>query len=131
MLMPLRCWAIAIHCPSAFSGGSLHRAGLAAAAAGEFSLADRLFETAGLRYRADLMVPALARLRVHQLMARAEACFESDHDAALEHSSEIARRLQTLDVIEDPAPPFRLLAARDLIPVWTARCADSSEARAA
>ena len=131
MLPQLRFWAIASHMPLLFRGATLHRAALAVAAAREFVLAERLFETAALRYRTELMVPALARLRVHQLMARAEDCLERDRDAALEYSGEIARRLQSLDVIEDPSPPFRPVAAADLVAMWTARFSGHAEARAA
>ncbi|MEO5617417.1 MAG: hypothetical protein ABIS67_06570 [Candidatus Eisenbacteria bacterium] len=131
MLLPLRFWDIAVRCPTLFQGATLHRAGLLAASAGRFALADALFESAAGRYRQRLMVPALARLRVHQLMASAEACFDDDRDAVLEYSGEIERRLQSLDTIEDLEPPFREIRARDLLAHWTDRISPPAEARAA
>src|SRR4051812_14924753 len=64
MLLPLRFWAFAAFMPSCFRGADLHRAGLQAAATGDPRLADRLFESAAVRYREELRVPDLARLRV-------------------------------------------------------------------
>ena len=121
MLLPPRFWATALAFPRAFRGTAFHRAGLAAAAARDFALADRLYEAAALRYREDLRVPELARLRVHQIMARAEACFDADHDAALEYALEVERRLHGLDRIEDVAPPFDAIRAEALLTSWSAR----------
>ena len=130
MLLPLRFWVIASRFPTVFRGASLHRAALTAASRREFALAETLFEAAALRYRADLMVPALARLRVHQIMALAQACFDEDRDAALEYSSEVERRLRARDVIENPTPPFQWIVAADLLAVWTARFPATPQARA-
>jgi len=121
MLLPLRFWALALLVPRWFRGADLHRAGLRAAAAGDPDLADRLFECAALRYREDVAVPALARLRVHQMMVRAEGAFARDRDAAFEFGPEIERRLKALDRIEDLAPPFAEVGAEDLLARWTAR----------
>jgi hypothetical protein len=131
MLLPLRFWALAVGFPTLLEGAALHRAALQAAAARSFTLADSLFEAAAGRYRHDLKVPALARLRVHQLMVRAEACFEEDRDAALEYAGEIERRLQALDTIEDLEPPFHEILARDLLSHWSERISPPAQARAA
>ena len=121
MLLPLRFWAFALLAPQWFRGADLHRAGLSAAAAGDPDLADRLFECAALRYREDVAVPALARLRVHQMMVRAEGAFAHDRDAAFEFAPEIERRLKALDRIEDLAPPFAEVPADHLLASWSAR----------
>jgi hypothetical protein len=122
MLLPLRFWAIAVVAPQTwFRGAELHRAGLQAAAAGDPDLADRLFECAAARYREDLAVPALARLRVHQMMVRAEGAFARDMDTAFEFGPEIERRLLALERIEDLAPPFAEIPAEDLLARWSAR----------
>ena len=131
MLVPLRFWAIAAGIPRLFTGATFHRAGLQAAAARRFALADSLFESAAGRYRQQLMVPALARLRVHQMMVRAEACFDVDRDVALECSGEIQRRLEALDTIEDLEPPFRAILARDLLAHWAERISPPSAAPSA
>lgn len=121
MLLPLRFWAVAVVAPQWFRGADLHRAGLRAAAAGDPELADRLFECAALRYREDLSVPALARLRVHQMMVRAEGACARDKDAAFEFGPEIERRLKALDRIEDLAPPFAEVRGDELLASWNAR----------
>ena len=121
MLLPLRFWAFAVVAPRWFRAADLHRAGLKAAASGDPDLADRLFEGAALRYREDLAVPSLARLRVHQMMVRAEDSFARDPDAAFEFGPEIERRLKALDRIEDLAPPFGEVRADALLASWSAR----------
>lgn len=131
MRVPLGFWEMAVGFPRLLQAGSLHRAGLAAAAATRYELADRLFEAAAARYREDLRVPALARLRVHQLMVRAEAGSTRDHDAALESSGEIERRLLALDTLEDLDPPFAEVRARELFARWSARFSRVQSARAA
>ena len=121
MLLPLRFWAVAVVVPGCFRGADLHRAGLLAAAAGNPELADDLFEAAAGRYRESLQVPALARLRVHQMMVRAEGAFAADRDAALEFTPEIERRLLAVERIEDLAPPFAEVRADQLLARWTMR----------
>jgi len=108
MLDALEFWAYASHLPFLFPGPTLHRAALLAAFGRRFGLADRLFEAAALRYRAGLAVPSLARLRVHQLIARAQACAKSDPARALRLANEIEARLSRLDDLEDLAPPFAM-----------------------
>lgn len=131
MLLPLRFWAIALVTPQWFRGADLHRAGLGAAAAGDPDLADRLFECAALRYREDLAVPSLARLRVHQMMVKAEESFARDPDAAFEFGPEIERRLKALERIEDLAPPFAEIPAGDLLARWSTRFRTEPARRAA
>ena len=131
MLLPLRFWAFALLAPRWFRGGDLHRAGLAAAAAGDPELADRLFECAALRYREDVAVPSLARLRVHQMMVKAEGAFASDRDAAFEFTPEIERRLKALERIEDLAPPFDEIRAEELLARWSTRFRAESGQQAA
>ena len=131
MLLPLRFWALAVVAPQWFRGADLHRAGLKAHAAGDPDLAERLFEAAALRYREDLAVPALARLRIHQMMVQAEGAFARDTDAAFEFGPEIERRLLALEVIEDLAPPFGEIRADRLLERWSARFRSESRRLAA
>ena len=114
MLDALEFWAIAVHLPFLFPGRMLHRAALLSAFGRRFTLADRLFEAAARRYRDRLAVPELARLRAHQLMARAQACLASDRARALELAQEVEARLSRLDDLEDLAPPFALTRSRKL-----------------
>jgi hypothetical protein len=131
MLLLLRFWAVAMVAPQWFRGADLHRAGLQAHAAGDPDLADRLFECAAARYRDDLAVPALARLRVHQMMVQAEGACARDPDAAFEFAPEIERRLLALDAIEDLVPPFPEVRADQLFGRWSARFRIAPERQAA
>jgi hypothetical protein len=70
MLDPSVLWHLASRLPAAFSGAFLHRSALSASAVGRFALAQRLYEAAAERYRQDLAVEALARLRTHQMITR-------------------------------------------------------------
>jgi hypothetical protein len=114
MLDALDFWACASHLPFLFPGSALHRAALQAAFGRRFDLAERLFEAAVLRYRARLSVPALARLRVHQMIARAQACMTSDPARALQLAHEIEARLMRLDDLEDLEPPFAMASMKDV-----------------
>lgn len=109
-----RVRALACQCPSIFSGEQLHRAGLHALAAGEHESAVRLFEQAALRYRRDLRTEALARVRVHQLMAT--ACAAGGRVSPV--SLEVDRALTRLECIESPVPPFPMVAAHVLLASW-------------
>jgi len=100
------------------SGTELHHAALEAVALGRWKLAAVRFEAAALRYRRDIEVEALARLRVHEQMAQVLAGADPAHEAALE--VEIARRLCQLDRIESLAAPFDLVEARELLGTWRA-----------
>ncbi|HTO90406.1 MAG TPA: hypothetical protein VMJ70_04690 [Candidatus Sulfotelmatobacter sp.] len=114
MLDALDFWDLASRVPYLFPGRILHRAALLAAFGRRFPLAERLFESAALRYRTRLAVPALARLRAHQLIARAQACLASDRARALELAHEVETRLSRLDDLEDLAPPFALTRTRQV-----------------
>ena len=93
-----------------------HRQGLAAFAAGEAADAERWFERAALRYREELAVEPLARVRVHQLMARARASrSEANESAAM---IEIVRRLNRLDRLERLEAPYELADARVVLADW-------------
>ena len=114
MLDALDFWACASHLPFLFPGPTLHRAALQAAFGRRFELAERLFESAALRYRARLSVPALARLRVHQMIARAQGCMTSDPGRALQLAHEIEARLMRLDDLEDLEPPFTMTPMKEV-----------------
>ncbi len=102
--------------PDLASGRALHRRGLAAYAAGAGEDAEHWFEAAAERYRRELAVEPLARLRVHQLMARARArAGEAGEAAAM---VEIVRRLNRLDRLETLEPPFELADARSVLARW-------------
>jgi hypothetical protein len=97
-----------------FAGEWLHQAGLHALAAQHYEVADRLFEGAAERYREGLLMEPLARVRVHQLMAR--ACAEGGRVSPL--SLEVDRALARLKHIESPAPPFAVVPAHVLLASW-------------
>ncbi len=105
---------VACHCPSLFSGEQLHHAGLHAFAAGDHEAAVRLFERAALRFRRDLCTEALARVRVHQLMAA--ACAAGGRASPL--SLEVDRALARIEEIESPVPPFARVPAHVLLAGW-------------
>lgn len=109
-------WWLAIRLPSLFTGRSLHRAALYAAAAGDHPVAEALFERAGDHYRSELEVEALARLRVHQLIARIRGTRDPRRDAAL--CLEIEQRLTRLRRIEALEAPFELVPASRLLASW-------------
>jgi hypothetical protein len=108
-------WFIGLAVPDCFSGAALHRAALAAAHRKEPSWAARLFERAALRYRAELRVEPLARLRVHQEIVRLRALGSL---ADIERCLEVERALTRLDRIETLEPPFDLVDARTLLATW-------------
>ena len=97
-----------------FAGETLHLAGLHAFSAREHETAIRLFEGAALRYRETLDTEPLARVRVHQLMAR--ACAAGGWISPL--SLEVDRALTRLERIESPEPPFALVPAHVLLASW-------------
>ena len=97
-----------------FDGECLHLAGLHAYAAREHETAIRLFEGAAMRYREALLTEPLARVRVHQLMAR--ACAAGGWISPL--SLEVDRALTRLERIESPDPPYALVPAHVLLASW-------------
>lgn len=109
-------WPFAPHLPSVFSGSALHRGALLAMSRGELRTAHRLFETAAAHYRREIMVEALARLRVHQLIARVRAGATPGEERTL--ALEIERRLCLLDQIESLEFPFARVNARTLLGRW-------------
>jgi len=109
-----RIWAVACRNPWLLSGEALHLAGLHAMAAGEHETACRLFEGAARRYREELRVEPLARVRVHQLMAG--ACSAGGRMSPM--SLEVDRALTRLERIESPEPPFALVPAHVLLASW-------------
>ena len=114
LLESRRIWSLACHSPWMFAGDSLHLGGLRALAAGEHATAEALFESAASRYRAELKTEALARVRVHQLMARARSAGGRMSPTSLE----VDRALTRLDRIESPEPPFELVPAHVLLATW-------------
>ncbi len=109
-----RVWDLACRNPWLFTGSDLHRAGLRAYAGGRFEWAMRLFEAAALRYRDELRTEPLARVRVHQLMARASAAGGRISPLSLE----VDRALARLERIESPEHPFDLVPAHELLASW-------------
>jgi hypothetical protein len=104
------------HAPGILPGGTLHRAALAAFAAGSPGAAEPLFEAAGLAYRRELRVESLARLRVHQALVRARATGDAGEEA--ERMLEIVRSLNRLDRLESLHAPFELRDAREVLSEW-------------
>lgn len=118
-----RAWALACQHPWLFDAEYLHLAGLHAFAAQEYESAIGLFEGAAARYREEVRTEALARVRVHQLMAR--ACLAGGSISPL--SLEVDRALTRLERIESPEPPFALVPAHVLLASWLASAGDDVE----
>lgn len=113
-------WTLATRIPQAFSGIALHRWALEAIHRGGYDAADRLFEAAASRYRVELAVEPLARLRVHQMIARVRALDNPERETEL--SLEVERLLTRLDRIESLEPPFELVDAGSLLATWLGSC---------
>jgi len=109
-------WLAGMMAPRFFPGRLLHQAALWAAWEGAFPEADRLFEAAARRYQVGFHLVPLARLRVHQAMARARASARDGRDG--ERHLEVERRLCRLERIEAPWPPFPLVDAPSLLASW-------------
>jgi hypothetical protein len=107
-------WKMAARLPALLDGRALHRMGLAALHGGCCREADALFERAAGRYRADLAVEPLARLRAHQGIARFRAGRRADPGGALE----IERQLYRLRTIESLEPPHALIDSSRLLASW-------------
>jgi len=105
-------WFLAVRVPALFPGPTLHRAGLHAALAGASRTADTLLEKAAERYRLELEVEALARLRIHQLVIRARATTDPGREAEL--LLEAAQRLARVERIESFDPPFPMIPGNAL-----------------
>ncbi|OGF15315.1 MAG: hypothetical protein A2W00_06955 [Candidatus Eisenbacteria bacterium RBG_16_71_46] len=109
-------WVHLSRLPLVASGRSLHRAALQALTRGRLEEAWTLFERGAARYRAQLQIEPLARLRVHQLIARVRAGLSHHEESAL--ALEVDRRLARLERIESLEPPFELVDARRLLATW-------------
>jgi hypothetical protein len=105
---------VAFLAPRLFPAATLHRLGLFALAAGDIRGADALLEGAALACRAEYETERLARVRVHQLMARALAHSPRDWEA----SSRAERALSRLEWIESIEAPFEMLDARTALATW-------------
>lgn len=132
-------WSFALAFPRLFTGAALHRLALHALDGGDHAIALALFDRAAQVYRREVVVHALARLRVHELMARVLAddargagsrgAVTPEQRQALVLETE--RRLAKLDRIESLEPPFELVDARELLAVWWTTDRDLPAARAA
>lgn len=109
-------WLAGMASPRFFPGRLLHQAALWAAWEEAFPEAERLFEAAAGRYQVEMDLVPLARLRVHQAMARARASSLDGRDG--ERHLEVERRLSRLESIEEPWPPFQLVDAPSLLACW-------------
>jgi hypothetical protein len=105
---------VATHLPALFSGTQLHHAALIAFHRADYTVCDQLLERAAERYREDLAMEALARLRTHQMILHVHAGRLRDTQATLE----VDRRLSRLERIETLCPPFASVPAHQLIGHW-------------
>ncbi len=117
MLLHRLCRVIARLDPRLCPGRWLHRRGLAALAAGDPERAAHWLALGGEAYRRELAVAALARLRVHELMAASLAAGRVESPALVE----IVRRSNRLDQLERLAPPHELADARAVLGEWLER----------
>ena len=100
------------------SGRACHLRALAAAARGDRAAAERWFGLAIERYRRDLEVEPLARLRVHELMVGARPGGGEPAPDAAGVMVEIVRRLNRLDRLERLDFPHELADARTVLAGW-------------
>lgn len=114
--------------PVLLPGRVMHRAALAAAAAARFDEAEHLFESAVLAYRKSLEVEGLARLRVHQQMARARSLRDPVLEA--DRMLEIVRGLNRLDQLESFRAPHRMENARTVLSEWLSESGSGFDADA-
>lgn len=118
-LIRLPSWAVSAWFRLPFASAPvLHRAGLAALHEGRPEACLQLLRRAARKYRRDLEVEALARLRVHELIAQHGP--NGDPESALE----IERRLARLERIESIEPPFGTVPAHALMAAWSGAGAD-------
>ena len=105
-------------------GAVLHRQALEAFEQGRFDLAAVLFEAALSRYRREMAVEQIARLRVHQLMA--QVLSGAEPELANERCLEVERRLCNLNQIESIHSPFDLVDAHTMLGSWLSGATDSA-----
>jgi hypothetical protein len=117
--------------PALASGQACHRRALTAAARSDRAAAERWFGHAIARYRRDLAVEALARLRVHELMLGARPGGGEPATDAAGLMVEIVRRLNRLDRLETLDFPHELADARSVLAGWVETHAVPGTARAA
>ncbi|HXS82701.1 MAG TPA: hypothetical protein VN896_08265 [Methylomirabilota bacterium] len=117
--------------PALASGQACHRRALTAAARGDRAAAERWFGHAIARYRRDLAVEPLARLRVHELMLGARPGGGEPATDAAGLMVEIVRRLNRLDRLETLDFPHELADARSVLAAWVETHAVPGTARAA
>ena len=107
-------WKLTALTPAPFDGAWFHRMGLAALHAGCPSEADRLFERGARRYREEIRIEPLARLRAHQEIARVQSSSHVDPRRVLE----VERLLYRLRTIESLEPPHAMIDAGRLLASW-------------
>jgi hypothetical protein len=107
-------WRLALFVPGLFPGAVLHHAALWVAASGARDLAQRLFDAAAGRYRHELRIEPLVRLRIHQRMLGMLDADPGGPDPSLE----VERGLLSLSQIESPRPPFPMVDSRSLVGTW-------------
>jgi hypothetical protein len=117
--------------PALASGQACHRRALTAAARSDRAAAERWFGHAIARYRRDLAVEPLARLRVHELMLGARPGGGEPATDAAGLMVEIVRRLNRLDRLETLDFPHELADARSVLAGWVETHAVPGTARAA
>ncbi len=120
---------LAVHAPAGLVPGQLlHHGALTAAASGRYAAAERGFEAAVRAYRRSLDVEALARLRVHQRMARARAAHDPVREA--EMMLEIVRGVNRLDRLESFRAPHEKKNARTVLSEWLSESGSGFDADA-
>jgi hypothetical protein len=125
MLAPLSDFASRV-LPAIASGHACHLRALAAAARGDRAAAERWFALAVERYRRDLSIEPLARLRVHELMVGARPAAGEPATEPSGQMVEIVRRLNRLDRLESLDFPHELADARTVLATWVEAHADST-----
>jgi len=104
--------------PALAPGEVCHHRALAAAARGDHAAAERWFGRAIARYRRNLAVEPLARLRVHELMIGVRPGGGEPVTEAGGVMVEIVRRLNRLDRLETLEFPHGLADARSVLAGW-------------
>lgn len=102
--------------PQWVPGATLHRRALAICAAGRPGAAEPLMEAAAAAYRRELAVEALARLRVHQAMAKLRARGGDPGESPL--LFEVVHGVQRLERLERLEAPHEMDDARSVLAQW-------------